>query len=82
MVSPLFMSGGGGSGTERRDVSHTISSDSIYTERYMDTPQNNPGGYVNASISNVEGFKNMDFLLAHGSGDDNGECLRGQDLLV
>jgi len=45
--------------------------DSVYTERYMDTPQNNPGGYVNASISNVEGFKNVDFLLAHGSGDDN-----------
>jgi len=42
----------------------------------MDTPQNNPGGYLNASISNVEGFKNVDFLLAHGSGDDNGRCCR------
>ncbi|KAF8335110.1 dipeptidyl aminopeptidase [Amanita rubescens] len=45
--------------------------DSIYTERYMDLPDLNPGGYVNASISNVTGFKNVDFLLAHGSGDDN-----------
>ena len=39
----------------------------------MDTPQNNPDGYLNGSITNVEGFKNVDFLLAHGSGDDNGE---------
>ena len=79
MVSPLFTSASCllVVGTERSDVSHSISSDSIYTERYMDTPQNNPGGYVNASISNVDGFKNVDFLLAHGSGDDNGECLEG-----
>ena len=26
---------------------------------------------MNASISNVEGFKSLDYLLAHGSGDDN-----------
>jgi len=45
--------------------------DSIYTERYMNLPSLNPGGYVNASISNVTGFHNVDFLLAHGSGDDN-----------
>ncbi|KAF8989845.1 dipeptidyl peptidase IV N-terminal region-domain-containing protein [Cyathus striatus] len=35
--------------------------DSIYTER----------GYVNASISNVTGFHSVDYLLQHGSGDDN-----------
>jgi len=45
--------------------------DSIYTERYMNLPALNAGGYVNASISNVEGFKKVDYLLAHGSGDDN-----------
>ena len=45
--------------------------DSIYTERYMNLPQLNPGGYVNASISNVTGFHNVNFLLAHGSADDN-----------
>ncbi|TEB18482.1 dipeptidyl-peptidase [Coprinellus micaceus] len=45
--------------------------DSIYTERYMNTPQLNPGGYVNASITNVTGFNHIDYLLAHGSGDDN-----------
>ena len=37
----------------------------------MNLPDLNPGGYVNASISDVAGFKNVDFLLAHGSGDDN-----------
>lgn len=45
--------------------------DSIYTERYMNLPALNPGGYVNASISNVTAFDNVDYLLAHGSGDDN-----------
>ncbi|KAH9945746.1 dipeptidyl aminopeptidase [Amylocystis lapponica] len=45
--------------------------DSIYTERYMNTPQANPAGYVTASISNVTGFHNVDYLLAHGTGDDN-----------
>ncbi|KAH8989460.1 dipeptidyl aminopeptidase [Lactarius akahatsu] len=45
--------------------------DSIYTERYMGLPALNPGGYVNASISNVTAFDKVDYLLAHGSGDDN-----------
>ncbi|KAI0249668.1 dipeptidyl aminopeptidase [Lactifluus subvellereus] len=45
--------------------------DSIYTERYMGLPELNPGGYVNASISNVTAFDKVDYLLAHGSGDDN-----------
>lgn len=45
--------------------------DSIYTERYMNLPALNPGGYINASISNVTAFDNVDYLLAHGSGDDN-----------
>jgi len=37
----------------------------------MNLPSLNPGGYVNASISSVIGFNQIDFLLAHGSGDDN-----------
>ena len=45
--------------------------DSIYTERYMELPNDNPEGYVTASISNVTGFHNIDFLFAHGSVDDN-----------
>ena len=45
--------------------------DSIYTERYMTTPQENASGYDNNSpINHVGGLKG-DFLLIHGSGDDN-----------
>ncbi|KAG8733815.1 hypothetical protein FRC11_001977 [Ceratobasidium sp. 423] len=45
--------------------------DSVYTERYMGLPDNNQEGYVNASISKIDGFRHANFLLAHGSGDDN-----------
>ncbi len=45
--------------------------DSIYTERYMQTPQENPSGYDNNSpISHVGKLKGK-FLLVHGSADDN-----------
>ncbi|TFK19411.1 dipeptidyl-peptidase [Coprinopsis marcescibilis] len=52
-------------------VTSWLLYDTIYTERYMNLPALNPGGYVNASITNVTGFQNFDYLLAHGSGDDN-----------
>ncbi|KII86043.1 hypothetical protein PLICRDRAFT_44497 [Plicaturopsis crispa FD-325 SS-3] len=45
--------------------------DTIYTERYMNLPDLNPGGYVNASIANVTAFSKVDYLLMHGTGDDN-----------
>ncbi|EGV60210.1 hypothetical protein PSN45_002042 [Yamadazyma tenuis] len=46
--------------------------DSVYTERYMRTPQENPEGYVVGSINNVTNFHNVTrFLMMHGSGDDN-----------
>lgn len=46
--------------------------DSIYTERYMRTPQENPDGYITASIHNVTNFDTVNrFLMMHGSGDDN-----------
>jgi len=45
--------------------------DSIYTERYMQTPQENPTGYdENSPINHVDKLKGK-FLLIHGSGDDN-----------
>lgn len=45
--------------------------DSIYTERFMRTPEENASGYDNNSpINHVEKLKG-DFLLVHGSGDDN-----------
>lgn len=46
--------------------------DSIYTERYMHTPQHNPSGYDNATISDVTSLaKNVKFLVMHGASDDN-----------
>ena len=45
--------------------------DSIYTERYMWTPQQNPEGYrVSAPQTYVSGVK-AKLLLVHGTGDDN-----------
>jgi dipeptidyl-peptidase-4 len=45
--------------------------DSIYTERYMTTPQENASGYdENSPINHVAKLKG-NFLLIHGSGDDN-----------
>lgn len=45
--------------------------DTIYTERYLGTPQNNPDGYdENSPINHVDKLKG-DFLLVHGTADDN-----------
>ncbi|KAI1266882.1 dipeptidyl peptidase IV N-terminal region-domain-containing protein [Xylariaceae sp. FL1019] len=46
--------------------------DSIYTERYMLTPQENADGYDNTAISNVTSLaENVRFLIMHGVADDN-----------
>ncbi|ODV78188.1 dipeptidyl aminopeptidase B [Suhomyces tanzawaensis NRRL Y-17324] len=46
--------------------------DSVYTERYLRTPQENPEGYRTASISNATNLLSVKkFFIGHGSGDDN-----------
>ena len=53
--------------------------DSHYTERYMDTPQANPEGYVVSKVLNyVDGYptdystdESVMLKLTHGTGDDN-----------
>ncbi|SCU86716.1 LAMI_0D03312g1_1 [Lachancea mirantina] len=46
--------------------------DSVYTERYMHTPQENPEGYRKAKVSNATALGQAQrFLLMHGTGDDN-----------
>lgn len=45
--------------------------DTIYTERYLQTPQLNPGGYDLNSPSTYAEKLEGDFLLIHGTGDDN-----------
>ena len=45
--------------------------DSIYTERYMGTPEGNPKGYETSSPLLKAGQLKADLLLIHGSADDN-----------
>ena len=45
--------------------------DTIYTERFMRTPQENPGGYDDNSPFNYPELLEGDYLLIHGTGDDN-----------
>ncbi|KAI9798433.1 MAG: hypothetical protein M1833_004827 [Piccolia ochrophora] len=55
-----------------RETFLTECLDSVYTERYMDTPQHNPDGYDNASITNTTALgSNVRFLVMHGASDDN-----------
>jgi len=45
--------------------------DTIYTERYMATPQNNPEGYEKSSVVKAAKNFNGKMLLIHGAIDDN-----------
>lgn len=45
--------------------------DSVYTERYMQTPQENASGYDDNSPLNFVELLEGDYLLIHGTGDDN-----------
>ena len=55
----------GGSVTDWRDY------DSIYTERYMLLPQNNPDGYARTAPRNAAKHLHGELLLLHGLMDDN-----------
>jgi dipeptidyl-peptidase-4 len=45
--------------------------DTIYTERYMGSPEGNPNGYDTSSPLQKAGELMADLLLIHGSADDN-----------
>lgn len=45
--------------------------DTVYTERYMQTPQENPTGYDDNSPVNFADKLKGAYLLVHGTGDDN-----------
>ncbi|KAJ5110983.1 hypothetical protein N7532_001518 [Penicillium argentinense] len=46
--------------------------DSIYSERYMHTPEHNPTGFDNATINDAAALgQNTRFLIMHGVADDN-----------
>jgi dipeptidyl aminopeptidase/acylaminoacyl peptidase len=64
--STLFAAGiAGAPVTDWRDY------DSIYTERYMDTPQNNPDGYDASSVVKAADKLHGRLLILHGAIDDN-----------
>ncbi|HKK08182.1 MAG TPA: prolyl oligopeptidase family serine peptidase, partial [Gemmatimonadota bacterium] len=45
--------------------------DTVYTERYMGTPRDNPEGYrESAPLNHADGLRS-DLLLVYGTGDDN-----------
>ncbi|KAG0154297.1 hypothetical protein PDIDSM_1677 [Penicillium digitatum] len=47
-------------------------TDWMFYERYMHTPEHNPSGYANASISDVMALgRSVRFLIMHGVADDN-----------
>lgn len=62
-------------------VTNWMYYDSIYTERYMSTPDVNAEGYARGAVNNVTAFQDVDFLLAHGSGDDNVHYMNSAALL-
>jgi dipeptidyl-peptidase-4 len=52
-------------------VTHWKNYDTIYTERYMRTPKENPDGYeVGSCLKYAENLKG-DLLIVHGLVDDN-----------
>ena len=55
----------GGSVVDWRDY------DSVYTERYMSTPDENPEGYRKSSVRGAAGDLHGELLLIHGTMDDN-----------
>ena len=55
--------------------------DNVYTERFMRTPQENSSGYDdNSPINFVENLKG-NYLLCHGSGDDNVHYQNAMELI-
>ncbi|MEY3397847.1 MAG: hypothetical protein RL220_441 [Bacteroidota bacterium] len=56
--------------------------DSIYTERFLRTPQENSGGYENNSPINFVDMMKGKFLLVHGSADDNVHYQNTMDMIT
>lgn len=73
-MSALAMTKGAGAfkmGIAVAPVTNWRFYDTIYTERFLQTPQLNPEGYdMNSPLSYAEKLEGK-FLLIHGTGDDN-----------
>ncbi len=63
-------------------VSNWKYYDTIYTERYLQTPQLNSTGYEENSPINFAKLMKGDFLLVHGTGDDNVHYQNSLDMVT
>jgi dipeptidyl-peptidase 4 len=81
-LEALFNSGGTFKmGVSDAPVTDWKLYDTIYTERYMGTPQNNPDGYKNSSpVNQAANIKGV-LMLIHGTGDDNVHFANSVELL-
>ncbi|MFC2129746.1 DPP IV N-terminal domain-containing protein, partial [Bacteroidota bacterium] len=73
-MTSLSLSKGGGlfkMGIAVAPVSNWRYYDTVYTERFMKTPQENPSGYDDNSPINYADQLEGKLLLIHGMGDDN-----------
>jgi dipeptidyl-peptidase-4 len=59
------------SGVSVAPVSNWLLYDSIYTERYLGLPKDNPEGYKDSSPVNFAGDLHGSLLEVHGTSDDN-----------
>ncbi|KAG7269108.1 hypothetical protein CRUP_008409 [Coryphaenoides rupestris] len=49
-----------------------LGLDAVYTERYMGKPIDNADAYQNSTVtSRAKNFSSVDYLLVHGTADDN-----------
>lgn len=58
-------------GTAGAPVTDWMLYDSIWTERYLDTPQDNPEGYRESSVTTYAEKLEDHLLIVHGFADDN-----------
>jgi dipeptidyl-peptidase-4 len=73
-ISSLAMTKGAGTfkvGIAVAPVTNWRFYDNIYTERFLQRPQENAGGYDDNSPTTYANKLQGDFLLIHGTGDDN-----------
>jgi dipeptidyl-peptidase-4 len=58
-------------GVANYSVTDWLLYDAVYSERYMDTPRQNPDGYKNSSAMTHAEKYNGKLLITHGTMDDN-----------
>jgi dipeptidyl-peptidase-4 len=71
LMSLLHSDGALSAGISVAPVTHWKLYDTIYTERYMRTPSENPEGYRKGAPLEHAAKLDADLFLVHGTGDDN-----------